>query len=327
MHTLRSERTFVFRTRELCCAAFLFLNVELAGQSTPLVDHHQHLFRPVPAGKASSLPAVSVVDLIKLLDQARIRRAAVLSIAYQFGNPNKPPVSDELEKVKAENDWTSRQVAQYPDRLRGLCGINPLKEYALEEINRCAKNPHLRFGLKLHFGNSDVDLDNPAHIARIQEVFRTANTNRMAIVVHMRPSVTRGRPYGASQAQKFLTEVVPAALDVPIQIAHLAGAGGYDDPAVDEALGTFIQAIMKGDTRMTHIYFDVSGVAGLGRWEEKAKLIAKRIRQLGIRRILYGSDGAVGDNAPAEALAAFQRLPLTEAEFQIIQSNVAPYMR
>jgi len=29
----------------------------------------------------------------------------------------------------------------------------PLKPYAAEEINRCAKNPNLRTGLKLHFGN------------------------------------------------------------------------------------------------------------------------------------------------------------------------------
>jgi predicted TIM-barrel fold metal-dependent hydrolase len=301
--------------------------LDVAGQSIPLVDYHQHLFRPAPAGQAFGPPAISGTDLIKLLDQARTQRAVVLSVAYQFGNPNKPPLSDEFEKVKAENDWTSREVAQYPDRLRGFCGVNPLKNYALEEITRCAKDPQLRFGLKLHFGNSDVDLENPAHIARVQEVFRAANTNRMAIVVHMRPSVTRKRPYGASLAQKFLTEVVAAAPDVPIQIAHLAGAGGYDNPAIDEALGVFIQAIKMGDTRMTHVYFDVSGVAGLGRWEEMAELIAKRIRQLGIHRVLYGSDGAVGGNTPAEALAAFRRLPLTEAEFGVIQSNVPPYMR
>jgi predicted TIM-barrel fold metal-dependent hydrolase len=56
----------------------------------------------------------------------------VLSVAYQFGNPNKPPVEDEYAQVKAENDWTSREVARYPDRLRGFCSINPLKDYAIE---------------------------------------------------------------------------------------------------------------------------------------------------------------------------------------------------
>ena len=47
------------------------------------------------------------------------------------------------------------------------------------------------FGLKLHFGNSDVDLDSPQHVTRLREVFHAANAYHMAIVVHMRPSVTR----------------------------------------------------------------------------------------------------------------------------------------
>ena len=39
--------------------------------------------------------------------------------------------------VKAENDWTAQQVAQYPDRLRAFCSVNPLKPYALDEVARC----------------------------------------------------------------------------------------------------------------------------------------------------------------------------------------------
>jgi predicted TIM-barrel fold metal-dependent hydrolase len=150
----------------------------------------------------------------------------------------------------------------------------------------------------------------------------------MAIVIHMRSSVTRRRPYGASQARALLDEVLPAAPDVPIQIAHLAGAGGYDDPLVDEAVAVFVEAISNRDARMARVYFDVSGVAGLGLWAEKANLIAERIRQLGVDRILYGSDGAGGGNpTPREAWIAFRQLPLTEVEFRTIEKNVAPYMK
>jgi predicted TIM-barrel fold metal-dependent hydrolase len=79
---------------------------------------------------------------------------------------------------------------------------------------------------------------------------------------------------------------------------------------------------------MTRVYFDVSGVAGLGKWEERAGLIASRIRALGVNRVLYGSDGAAGGNlAPREAAAAFRRLPLTEDEFRSIEHNVAPFIR
>ncbi len=259
---------------------------------------------------------------------AGIRRAVVLSLAYQFGNPNRPPVENEYDAVKAENDWTTQQVALFPDRLRGFCSVNPLKPYALQEVARCAKDQHLRLGLKLHFGNSDVDLNDPAHVELLQTVFRQANTNRMALVIHMRSSVTRKRPYGATEAGIFLNQVLPFALDVPVQIAHLAGAGGYDDRAIDQALSVFVDAIAKHDARMARVYFDVSGVVGLGQWQDKVEKVAERIRQLGLERVLYGSDGAGGGNPPPrESWATFRKLPLTDSEFQTIASNIAPYMR
>ena len=201
---------------------------------TAVVDYHQHLFSPAITNGGATRPAVSAKELIPLLDAAGIRQALVLSLAYQYGNPNRPPVENEYQKVRAENDWTSGQVAQYPDRLRGFCSINPLKDYALDEIARCGKDEHLRRGLKLHFGNSDVDLSNRDHVARLKQVFALANRQQMAIVVHMRASVTMKREYGASRARAFLDEVLPAAPDVPVQIAHLGGAGGYNDPGADE---------------------------------------------------------------------------------------------
>jgi predicted TIM-barrel fold metal-dependent hydrolase len=228
------------------------------------VDYHQHLFSPAVTKLSPGLRSIDASDLIALLSSAGIRRALVFSVAYQFGNPNKSAIEDEYDQVKAENDWTSQQVARFPDRLRGFCSVNPLKDYAIKELARCAKDPQLHFGLKLHFGNSDVDLDNPQHVEQLRLVLRLANEHQMVIAVHMRASVTRKRPYGAAQARIFLNEILPAAPDVPVQIAHLAGAGGYDDPSVDEALAVFVDAIARQDPRMAHVYFDVSGVAGYG---------------------------------------------------------------
>jgi uncharacterized protein len=294
----------------------------------PVADHHQHLYSPVIA-PASRIEPITAADLIALLDAAGIRRAAILSQAYAFGNPNRTPqVQNERARVVEENDWTSHEVARFPDRLVGFCGVNPLRDYALEEIERCAKDPHLRTGLKLHFGNSDVDVLNPDHIARLRAVFKAANDHRMAIVVHARSTFNLQRPYGAVQARAFIANVLPSAPDIVVQVAHLAGAGGFDDPTYDEALGVYADAIAAKDPRVAHVYFEVSGVAGAGEWRGKADRIAKRIRQLGIGRILYGSDSAVGPGRkPAEAWASFRELPLSREEFRAIATNVAPYLR
>lgn len=40
---------------------------------------------------------------------------------------------------------------------------------------------------------------------------------------------------------------------------------------------------------MKNVYFDVSGIAIPCIWEKNAALVAKRIRQIGTSRLLYGS--------------------------------------
>jgi uncharacterized protein len=309
------------RTTLLWCAASLLAIGQPQEPVQPAVDHHQHLFSTVLGPVTKGLP-ITAADLVAQLDEAGIRRAAVFSVAYGFGNPNRPAVEHEYDKVKAENDRVAREVARYPDRLRGFCGVNPLKDYAVAELARCAQMPSMRYGLKLHFGNSDVMLDNPVHVAKLREVFRAANAAGMAIVVHMRSSVTRQRPYGAAQARAFLDDVLPSAPDVTVQVAHMAGAGGYADPAVDEALGVFVDAFARNDARLRHVYIEVSGVVGLGRSRDREPLVVARIRQIGLERILCGSDGP-----PQTAWTAFTQLPLTAAEIRTVAGNAAPYMR
>jgi predicted TIM-barrel fold metal-dependent hydrolase len=219
-----------------CLITALILMGTRSGRPQPAIDYHEHLLSPSAAKLGSLSSPVTTSELIPLMDAAGVRRALVLSLAYQYGNPNRPPVPDEYAQVKGENDWTARQVAGFPDRLRAFCGVDPLKDYALSEIARCARDPYLHYGLKLHFGNSDVDLDNSEHVLRLRQIFQAADQHGMAIAVHLRPSVTRHRRYGAKEAKIFLNEVIPRAPHVSIQIAHLAGSGGFDDPSVDEAL-------------------------------------------------------------------------------------------
>ena len=127
--------------------------------SAEVIDYHQHLYSPDAGARSSPGPKGIDADyLVAQLDAAGISRAVVLSVAYSFSNPNTPPVPNEYAHVMDENNWTSAQVAKYPHRLLGFCSVNPLRPYALEEIARCAKDPNLRSGLKLHFGNSDVNV-------------------------------------------------------------------------------------------------------------------------------------------------------------------------
>jgi predicted TIM-barrel fold metal-dependent hydrolase len=300
-----------------------------AVRSTPAADHHQHIFSPTLIQMvAPGAGRLDARDLVPLLDSATIPQALLLSAAYMFGSPDRT-VEDEYAKVRAENDWVSAEAAKYPDRLRAFCSFNPLEDYALDELARCARDPHLRRGIKLHFGNSDVQLDAAAHLDRLRGVFEAANGNRMAVVVHLRANISKGRPYGAAQARVFLEDLLPLVPDVPVQVAHLAGTGpGYDDPPADSALAFLAEAVASGDPRTRRLLFDIAGVVDTGISDANAATVARRIRRIGIDRILFGADAPVFENLrPRESWAAFRRIPLSDEEFRRIAGNVAPYLR
>lgn len=272
---------------------------------------------PAPA----PMKDVDADALITLLDQADVERAVIMSIAYLLESPLLPKHPNAAARLRAENDWTAAQIARHPTRLVGFCGINPLTEQALGEMQRCKEQLGLS-GLKLHFANSTVDLEKAGHLARIKEVFATANRLRMPIAAHL---WSGSKQYGRKDAEIFLAEVLPRAPDVVVQVMHMAGAGpGW----TDEALEVFATAVEAKDSRTKNLYFDVATVADL-QSPAQLELLARRIRQIGPERILYGSDGAFGGrNTPDQEWGTFRGMvPLTDAEFADISDNVAPYLR
>ena len=93
-------------------------------------------------------------------------------------------------------------------------------------------------------------------------------------------------------------------------------------------MAVLAEAVERHDPRTRRLWFDVATCVDQNISAANAALVAKRIRQVGVKRILFGSDAAAGDNLrPRESWAAFRRLPLTESEFKQIASNVAPYLR
>ena len=268
--------------------------------------------------------------LIRDLDQGGIRRAVVLSEAFWISHegPDRQrrltEMPDEQSAVRAENDWTAREAARYPDRLVFACAVNPLRDYAVAEVRRCATDLNAR-ALKLNFSNL-VNYDDAGHVEALRRIFATANEHRVAIVAHIEP----GRAYGPREVEIFLDQIVSAAPDIPIQIAHMAGNGpGITSP---EALAAFAEARQARDPRTRNLYFDFAGLIYRNMPAAAAELMATRMRQIGLDRILYGSDSSPGlssGNPPTFDHWEWTRrlLPLTDEELMIVARNEAPYLR
>ena len=293
------------------------------GQPTPpRVDYHQHLVSPAFA-PIVRLPERNAQALLRELDAAGIQRAVVLSVGYSFADERKAlPDPDGL--TRAENDWTSAEVAKSGGRLIGFCGANPMRPAALPELERCLALPGM-VGIKQHLGNGGVTLRDTAHLRRMQEVFTLAQRLRRPVLVHMR--ARGGANYGAEDARLFLSRIVPSAPDIEIVVAHLGYSGpGY--PQADDAMAAFGEAAERNDPHMRNVYFDVATNVAERTTPEEAALVARRIRQVGAARVLYGSDLTPPGGGIRAGWEIFRtKVPLTDAELRQIAGNRTRFAR
>ena len=294
-----------------------------AAPYAPLVDYHQHLvsaaFAPIV-----KLPARDGRALLAELDAAGIRRAVVLSVGYSFADERKK-LDDPDGLTRAENDWTSAQVAASDGQLIGFCSENPLRVAALDELQRCLALPGMR-GIKVHFGNSGISLRDSTHAARMVELFSLAERQHAPVLVHMR--ARGGLNFGGEDARLFLDKLVPAAPSIEIVVAHLGGAGPGFPAQADELMAVFGAAAERGDPRMRNIYFDVATVVTAESPPDEVALVARRIRQVGAQRVLYGSDASPPGGSIRAGWEIFRnRTPLTTAELQTIADNVTRFAR
>jgi predicted TIM-barrel fold metal-dependent hydrolase len=89
----------------------------------------------------------------------------------------------------------------------------------------------------------------------------------------------------------------------------------------------FAKAAAAGDKRMKNVYFDLTTVVSENTSQNSLELLTKRMRQIGMGKMVFGSD--MHPNPPLrQAWATFRRrIPLTDEEVRTIANNVAPYLR
>lgn len=301
-------------------------------ESARLLDRINQVLDDESAGPGTLNRPVTAQDVLVALDSAGIERGVILSSAYMFAMPDLEVV-DELAQVRAENDYVAEQTALHPDRLVGFCSVNPLRDYALTEIERCGADSRL-VGVKLHLANSDVDLRNPDHVASLERVFELLEALDLGAVVHVR---TRNPDYGARDAETFIDEVLGPHPDVAVQIAHVAGWGGYDE-ATDAALGAFARAFQGGRLDPSRVTFDLGAVvfqpeaagadtALINRIRGANQTLASRIREIGVDRFVYATDWPSWPPVADARLGIAANLRLIRAALPLSDEEMARLLR
>ncbi len=292
-------------------------------RTAPFADYHQHLVSPAFA-PIVKMPERDGAALVRELDAAGIDRAVVLSVGYSFADERKA-LTDPDRLTREENDWTSAEVTKNAPRLIGFCSANPLRPVALDELDRCLGLPGMT-GIKVHLGNAGITLRDADHLSRMQQLFALAQRRSAPVLIHMR--ARGGTNYGAEDARIFLDQIVPQAPDIEIVIAHLGASGPGYTPQHDEVMAVFAAAAERKDRSMDHIYFDVSSNVTDEITAADAALVTQRIRQVGLRRVLYGSDLSAPGGTIGRGWEIFRtKLALTAEEIQQIANNRTRFAR
>jgi predicted TIM-barrel fold metal-dependent hydrolase len=254
-------------------------------------------------------PAAGADDLVARLDEANVARAVILSGAY-FGAPTG--LTDD-RNVTPENDYVAAEVARYPDRLIGFCGIDPLFPSAVDEIDHCLSLPGME-GVKLHFEASGINLTKPGDVAALTAVFDKAAELDVPVLMHVSDELG-----GTPDSQRFaaLAEILTSHPTVRVTHAHCAG--NNDATAIE----TWLRVRGSGYNPETS-WVDVSAClvffadAPLAQRE----LLVWQLQKWGIGHVLFGSDYFVHfGQTPREALETLTRYPFTQEELDTILAN------
>lgn len=259
-------------------------------------------------------------DAIAALDEVGARQGVILSMAYMFGSSY---VADQHYDVagmtRAENEYVAQQVEAHPDRLVGFFGVDPLSSNALDEVRFWAQDGRL-IGLKMHFANSVINMDDPEQVRHIAAVVGAAGEKGLPINIHL----STGKGFGAAQTEIFIRDVLPRAGKSWVQLCHASGFGNADELMFSN-LQVFSDHIANHDPLTRHVIFDLASVITPTTTVQDTMHMVALMRKIGLWRFVVGSDYDGTTPKRTDELER-QKLPLTAAEWRAVVRNCVPWV-
>lgn len=273
--------------------------------TAPLLDAHTHVnsaaavdFVEQHAGRRSVGP-ITGRDLVDRLDEAEIPRAIVLSTAYLMAADVWQRQSDEdeeYERVRRENDHAAEEAGRHPDRLIPFLSLNPKRDYALDEIDRCVERLGMR-GLKLHFWNSLVNIREEDDRQRVHAVLRHAAERELPVVLHVFNGALAD--FGPPDVEILAQDVIQTLPTLRLSIAHLGGAGNFG-PRPAAIFAALTDLFSRENGGAPRVFVDMSAVLFArtsGFFRETPAPLRARMGELldlwGLERVLWGSDNVL----------------------------------
>ena len=249
---------------------------------------------------------ISRAVMVNMLPLAEMRKAAVDRLPAGLPQAEREAALSEIDtrmlgRLERRNAWTC-DVGRENPALVPFINLDPLQDEATMTGELLDKvNNHGAKGIKLHPGSQWFYPND----RRLWPAYRTAQELGLPVVFHAGRFMS---PVPYAQPKNFV-EVLEAFPDLVLVMAHIGV--GYEDEALSLA--------------QTHgnLCFDCSAIishAGADGGLTEERLVAV-IREIGVERVMFGSDFPWYD--PADAAARLLRMDFSEEEKRLLLSENA----
>ncbi len=255
--------------------------------SQTLVDFWKSI--GIPFSRADDI----YVNIDSILHYNKAQQIDLIGMGYVYTNPDYYQGTDAKEKLIAENDNLLDQAAKHPDRVTPYYTVDPLQDWALEELERCYRlSPD--GGLKMHFSTSQVYLTEPVHLQKVKPIFQKAAALGIPMLLHFDNWHPKFGPPDLELLADSILQDIPA---MTLKIAHFGTSGGFNDKT-KRFLDTYIALREQGRFLERHtILMDISAVALDKDSEGVSQLSSAEFQELnnyiyriGIENIVFGTD-------------------------------------
>jgi hypothetical protein len=271
-----------------------------------IIDFHTHVVSPKIKKNRSSYidsdPSFAILyskkdarlattdELIASMDKAGVDVSVIANVGW---------MTHEL--CAETNDYILESIARYPDRLIGLCSVQPMSfEAALNEIERCAKEGIRGVG-ELRPDMQLFDLMDEEVMAPLASMLKK---HKLIMLTHASEPV--GHIYAGKGAitPEILYPFILSHPDLVIVCAHWGGGLPF----------YFLMPEVK--QAMKNVYFDTAASPLL----YSSQIYEQAVQLVGADRILFGSDYPLLEQSRSIAEITSLDLP-QETKNQILAGN------
>ena len=203
---------------------------------------------------------VGIKETLEMMDDQGVDKSVIFGFPWH-----------NADTFKMNNDYIMEAVAGYPDRLIGLCCVDPFDKTAAAEVGRCLDGGLSGVG-ELAFYQSGIDEDACERLSPIMEICRDRDC---PVLIHTNEPVGHVYPGKTPNTLKQIYDLVKRFSGNKIVLAHWGG-------------GIFLFNLLKREVRETlnNVWFDTAASPFLYTPD-----IYRYARDLaGIDKILLGTD-------------------------------------